>query len=91
MSRLRLHFAILRHSALFCFTGNNISEQAYLLSKVCSSDAYYHIDKDTEDPEADLFIPVLLRKTAVAWNISVLVEVSQNIFFVDKQCTQDFR
>lgn len=72
-------------------TGNSVSEQAYLLSKVCSSDAYYHIDKDTEDPEADLFIPVLLRKTAVAWNISVLVEVTQDIVFVDKQCTQDFR
>ena len=74
-----------------CFLGNEVSEQAYMLSKHCSSDAYYYIDSDAEDPEADLFIPVLLRKTAVAWNISLLVEVFGDLPFVDEKCTQDFR
>lgn len=72
-------------------TGNAVSEQAYMLSKYCSSDAFYYIDSDAEDPEAELFIPVLLRKVAVAWNISLLVEVFNELSFVDEKCTQDFR
>ena len=68
-----------------------MSEQAYMLSKHCSSDAFYYIDSDAEDPEADLFIPVLLRKTAVAWNISLLAEVLHDLSFIDEKCTQDYR
>ena len=76
---------------LSSFLGNAVSEQAYMLSKHCSSDAFYYIDSDIEDPEAELFIPVLLRKSAVAWNISLLVEVFNDLTFVDEKCTQDFR
>lgn len=68
-----------------------MSEPAYLLSKHCSSDAYYYIESDAEDPEAELFIPVLLRKTAVAWNISLFAEIFAELSFVDEKCTQDFR
>ena len=76
---------------LLLILGSEVSEQAYMLSKNCSSDAYYYIEKEAEDPEAELFIPVLLRKSAVAWNISVLVELNQSLSFVDENCTQDFR
>lgn len=72
-------------------TGSKISDQAYMLSKTCSSDAYYYINKDSEDPEADLFLPVLLRKTAVAWNLSYIVETFHGIRFDDEKCSRDNR
>ena len=61
------------------------------MSKTCSSDAYYYIDNAADDPEAELFLPVLLRKTAVAWNISYVVEAFHDIKFVDGKCSKDNR
>ncbi|KAL4228487.1 hypothetical protein ACF0H5_011535 [Mactra antiquata] len=72
-------------------TGSTISESAYALSKTCSSEAYYYINKDTEDPEVELFLPVLLRKSAVAWNISYIIESFKNIKFDDQKCSKDNR
>lgn len=72
-------------------TGSGVSEQAYMLSKTCSSEAYYYIDKDSEDPEAELFLPVLLRKTAVAWNISLVIETFHGLRFDDSKCSRDHR
>ncbi|XP_045207654.2 uncharacterized protein LOC123559696 [Mercenaria mercenaria] len=72
-------------------TGSNISEQAYMLSKTCSSDAYYYIKKDAVDPEAELFLPVLLRKSAVAWNISYVIETFHDIKFDSDKCSKDNR
>lgn len=47
-------------------TGNDVSEAMYLLSKCCSSDAFYHLDvQKSEENDPDLFLPVMLRKTAV--------------------------
>lgn len=76
---------------MFLVTGSCVSEQAYMLSKTCSSEAYYYINKDSEDPEADLFLPVLLRKTAVAWNISFVIEAFHGVTFDDKRCSRDNR
>ncbi|XP_052286817.1 uncharacterized protein LOC127882295 isoform X2 [Dreissena polymorpha] len=72
-------------------TGSSISEPAYLLSKMCSSEAYYYINKDSQDPEASLFLPVLLRKTAVAWNISYVIESFHDVNFDDNKCSRDHR
>lgn len=71
--------------------GSNISEAAYLLSKTCSSEAYYYINRDAEQPEEDLFVPILLRKSAVAWNISYTIELLHDLKFIDGQCTRDNR
>ena len=60
-----------------------------MLSKTCSSDAYYYINKDTADLEAEIFVPVLLRKTAVAWNISYVIEAVRDVKFVDEKCSRD--
>ena len=60
-----------------------------MLSKTCSSDAYYYINKDTADLEAEIFVPVLLRKTAVAWNISYVIEAVHDVKFVDEKCSRD--
>lgn len=68
-----------------------MSEQAYRLAKTCSSEAYYYINKDAEDPETELFVPVLLRKTAVAWNISYVIEAFRDVTFIDGQCSRDNR
>lgn len=62
-----------------------------MLSKTCSSEAYYYINNDAEDPEAELFLPVLLRKTAVAWNISYVIETFHGIKFDDEKCSKDNR
>ncbi|XP_052805429.1 uncharacterized protein LOC128234875 isoform X2 [Mya arenaria] len=72
-------------------TGSGISEAAYMLSKTCSSEAYYYINKDTEDTATALFLPVLLRKTAVAWNISYVIQARNGIEFVDDKCSRDNR
>lgn len=62
-----------------------------MLSKTCSNEAYYYINKDAEDPEVDLFVPVLLRKTAVAWNISYVIETCVDANFIRDKCTRDNR
>jgi hypothetical protein len=62
-----------------------------MLSKTCSSEAYYYISKDAVDPEADLFLPVLLRKSAVAWNISYVIKLSHGMTFDDEKCSRDNR
>jgi hypothetical protein len=56
--------------------GKCASEAMYCLSKFCSSDAFYSLDMDVdkENTEVDIFLPVLLRKAAVAWNVSVYIE-----------------
>lgn len=72
-------------------TGTCISDHAYMLSKTCSSDAYYYINKDSDDPESELFLPVLLRKTAVAWNISYVVKTFHGLTFIDNKCSKDNR
>lgn len=61
------------------------------MSKTCSSEAYYYINKDAQDPEAELFLPVLLRKSAVAWNISYVIEAFQDVQFDDEKCSRDNR
>ncbi|KAL3884688.1 hypothetical protein ACJMK2_024803 [Sinanodonta woodiana] len=70
-------------------TGSAVSEAAYLLSKTCSSEAYYYIDKAVNDPTAELFLPVLLRKSAVTWNVSLLIQTFNGVCFVDKECSSD--
>ena len=71
-------------------TGNDISEAMYLLSKCCSSDAFYHLDvhkSEVDDP--DLFLPVMLRKTAVAWNVSVVIEAVNGAVIINEETSQD--
>ncbi|KAK3583050.1 hypothetical protein CHS0354_003993 [Potamilus streckersoni] len=70
-------------------TGSAVSEAAYLLSKTCSSEAYYYMDKAVNDPTAELFLPVLLRKSAVAWNVSLLIQTFNGVHFVDEECSSD--
>lgn len=62
-----------------------------MLSKTCSSDAYYYINKDTVDPEAEVFVPVLLRKSAVAWNISYVIEVLHDVRLMEDKCSRGNR
>lgn len=71
-------------------TGNDVSEAMYLLSKCCSSDAFYHLDvQKSEENDPDLFLPVMLRKTAVAWNVSVVVEAVNGAVILNNETSQD--
>ncbi|XP_056012926.1 uncharacterized protein LOC125678503 isoform X5 [Ostrea edulis] len=71
-------------------TGNDISEAMYSLSKFCSSDAFYHLDvQKSEMDDPDLFLPVMLRKTAVVWNVSVVVEAVNGAVILDNETSQD--
>ncbi|KAK3583047.1 hypothetical protein CHS0354_003989 [Potamilus streckersoni] len=71
-------------------TGSSVSEAAYLLSKTCSSEAYYYMDKAVNDPTDELLLPVLLRKSAVAWNVSLLIQTFNGVHCVDEECSNDF-
>jgi hypothetical protein len=71
-------------------TGNDISEAMYLLSKCCSSDAFYHLDvQKSEVDDPDLFLPVMLRKTAVVWNVSIVVEAVNGAVIMNNETSQD--
>lgn len=71
-------------------TGNDVSEAMYLLSKCCSSDAFYHLDvQKSEENDPDLFLPVMLRKTAVVWNVSVVVEAVNGAVILNNETSQD--
>ncbi|XP_061189194.1 uncharacterized protein LOC133197254 isoform X2 [Saccostrea echinata] len=71
-------------------TGNDISEAMYLLSKCCSSDAFYHLDvQKSEMDDPDLFLPVMLRKTAVVWNVSVVIEAVNGATIINSETSQD--
>lgn len=71
--------------------GKTASESMFCLSKFCSSDAFYTIDFDVDKPntEVDLFLPVLMRKAAVAWNVSVNVEAINGALLDNDECSQD--
>lgn len=71
--------------------GKSASEIMYCLSKFCSSDAFYTIDMDVDNSntETDLFLPVLMRKAAVAWNVSVYIESVNGAVLINEDCSQD--
>lgn len=71
--------------------GKCASEAMYCLSKFCSSDAFYSLDMDVDkaNTEIDIFLPVLLRKAAVAWNVSVNIEALNGAILKNDECSQD--
>ncbi|VDI83049.1 uncharacterized protein LOC143080004 isoform X1 [Mytilus galloprovincialis] len=71
--------------------GKSASEIMFCLSKFCSSDAFYTIDMDVDNSntETDLFLPVLMRKAAVAWNVSVYIESVNGAVLINEDCSQD--
>jgi hypothetical protein len=71
--------------------GKCASEAMYCLSKFCSSDAFYSLDMDVDkdNTEVDIFLPVLLRKAAVAWNVSVYIEALNGAIINNDECSQD--
>lgn len=71
--------------------GKTASECMYCLSKFCSSDAFYAIDMDVDknNSEIDLFLPVLMRKSAIVWNVSVHVEALNGATIIDGNCSQE--
>ena len=70
-------------------TGNEVSEAMYMLSKFCSSEAFYHIDVQKANAEVELFLPVLLRKSAVAWNVSLNMESLNGATIINEETTQE--
>ncbi|KAK3107676.1 hypothetical protein FSP39_019673 [Pinctada imbricata] len=72
-------------------TGNEVSEAMYMLSKFCSSEAFYHLDIEKSDSESDLFLPVLLRKSAVAWNVSLYAESLNGTLIINEETTQEHK
>lgn len=71
--------------------GKTASEVMYCLSKFCSSDAFYTIDMDVDknNAEIDLFLPVLMRKSALVWNVSVYVESLNGATIINESCSQE--
>lgn len=72
-------------------TGSSPSEIMFAISKFCSSDAFYHLDTDKESSRADVdfFLPVMMRKTAIAWNVSLHVESLNGATIINSDCTQE--
>ncbi|KAJ8316176.1 hypothetical protein KUTeg_006190 [Tegillarca granosa] len=70
-------------------TGNDVSETVYLLSKICSSEAFYHLDMESNNVNFDMYLPILMRKTAVVWNVSLLAETLNGARLINEECTQD--
>lgn len=71
-------------------TGNDVSEAMYLISKCCSSDAFYHLDvQKSDENDPDLFLPVMLRKTAVVWNVSLVMEAVNGAVIINNETSQD--
>ncbi|XP_069115584.1 uncharacterized protein [Argopecten irradians] len=71
-------------------TGSSPSEIMYSLSKFCSSDAFYHLDiEKSSKTDVDLFLPVMMRKTAIAWNVSLHVKSLNGATIINADCTQE--
>ncbi|XP_060067697.1 uncharacterized protein LOC132547906 [Ylistrum balloti] len=71
-------------------TGSSPSEIMYSLSKFCSSDAFYHLDTDkSSKSDVDLFLPIMMRKTAIAWNVSLHVASLNGATIINADCTQE--
>ncbi|OWF42320.1 hypothetical protein KP79_PYT22031 [Mizuhopecten yessoensis] len=72
-------------------TGSNSTEIMHSLSKFCSSDAFYQLDteKATSQAEVDFFLPVMMRKTAIAWNVALHVQSLNGATIVNADCTQE--
>ncbi|XP_055959017.1 uncharacterized protein LOC126830151 isoform X2 [Patella vulgata] len=68
-------------------TGGNVSEAMYLLSKFCGNDAYYYIDSNTVNPQTDMMIPVLLRKSAIAQFLTMTVLTENGAELDPNNCT----
>ena len=60
------------------------------MSKLCGSDAYYFVDGSKEHPEADMLIPLMLRKTACAQMISLTVQASNGVLLETAKCSQEY-
>lgn len=71
-------------------TGSQFSEALYLLSKMCGSDAYFFVDGSRNHPEADMLVPLMLRKTACAQMVSVTVSASHGARIVPRDCSQEY-
>lgn len=70
-------------------TGAEPSEQMFSLSRFCSSDAFYHLDMQNKEMESDLFLPVMLRKLAIAWNVYIHFESLNGAVILNDECTQE--
>lgn len=72
-------------------TGSHFSHCLYLISKMCGSDAYFFVDGDKQSrPQADMLIPLMLRKTAYAQMVSVNITATNNALLDTKHCTQEY-
>ncbi|XP_070201720.1 uncharacterized protein [Littorina saxatilis] len=71
-------------------TGSNFSHSLYLLSKMCGSDAYFFIDGSKNHPEADMLIPLMLRKTACAQMVSVTIRAVNGATLETGKCSQEY-
>ncbi|XP_076457754.1 uncharacterized protein LOC143291649 isoform X2 [Babylonia areolata] len=71
-------------------TGAHFSHSLYLLSKMCGSDAYFYVDGSKNFPEADMLIPLMLRKTACAQMVSVTVRAGNGASLDTARCSQEY-
>lgn len=71
-------------------TGSNFSHSLYLLSKMCGSDAYFFVDGNKSHPEAEMLIPLMLRKTACAQMVSINVRTSNGASLATQKCSQEY-
>lgn len=71
-------------------TGSNFSQPLYLLSKMCGSDAYFYVDGSKNFPEADMLIPLMLRKMACAQMVSVSIRASNGALLETQKCSQEY-
>ncbi|KAK7497086.1 hypothetical protein BaRGS_00011616 [Batillaria attramentaria] len=71
-------------------TGSSFSQCLYLVSKLCGSDAYFFVDGDRAHPEAEMLIPLMLRKTACAQMVSVTVRAGNGAILATDKCSQEY-
>ncbi|KAL8587234.1 hypothetical protein ACOMHN_013318 [Nucella lapillus] len=71
-------------------TGTSFSQALYLLSKMCGSDAYFYVDGSKNFPEADMMIPLMLRKMACAQMVSVTIRASNGALLETHKCSQEY-